>query len=130
MTAATLALVVSAALGWTLPAWVAPAIAAACAEHGADAPLVLAVCAQESGLGRTRAPLCGALGRRVGPDAVSQAHAAARAFPATWTRARWSRRLVTWRCGMDRACGATTGAGYARRVLALRDRIARAGGAR
>lgn len=130
MTAATLALVVSAALGWTLPAWVAPAIAAACAEHRADVPLVLAVCAQESGLGRTRAPLCGALGRRVGVEARAQADAAARAFPATAGRVRWTRRLVTWRCGWDRACAATTGADYARRVLGLRDRIARAGGAR
>lgn len=94
------------------------------AALGADVPLVLAVCAQESALGRTRAPLCGALGRRVGPDAV------ARAFPAGAGVRRWRARLVTWRCGWDRQCAAVVGAGYAARVLALRARIARAGGVR
>ena len=130
MTAPAIVAAVLAALGWTLPVWVAPAISRASRELGADVPLVLAVCAQESALGRTRAPLCGALGRRVGPDAVSQAYAAARAFPARAGVRRWRARLVTWRCGWDRQCAAVVGAGYAARVLALRARIARAGGVR
>lgn len=128
MTAPAIVAAVLVALGWTLPVWVAPAISRASRELGADVPLVLAVCAQESALGRTRAPLCGALGRRVGPDAVSQAYAVARAFPAGAGVRRWRARLVTWRCGWDRQCAAVIGAGYAARVLALRARIARAGG--
>lgn len=128
MTAGTIASAVLVALGWTIPAWVAPAIERATRELGADAPLVLAVCAQESALGRTRAPLCGAISRAVGTDAVSQAFAAARAFPARAGVRRWRARLVTWRCGWDRQCAAVVGAGYAARVLALRARIARAGG--
>ena len=80
------------------PAWVAPAIRAS-RELGADVPLVLAVCAQESAL-RAPAPLCGALGRRVGPDAVSRGHyAVARAFPRRWRDAALAARLVARRCG-------------------------------
>ena len=56
VTAPAIVAAVLAALGWTLPAWVAPAISRASRELGADVPLVLAVCAQESALRRTRAP--------------------------------------------------------------------------
>lgn len=125
MTPAEITALVVASLHWIVPAWVAPALSAAIVEHRADAPLVVAVCAQESGLGRTRAPLCGAHGRGVGPDARSQADVAARAFPAARSRAWWRARLVAWRCGWDPACRAGVGPGYAARVLALRDRLAR-----
>lgn len=126
MTSAQVLLLVVAGLRWIVPAWVPPALARAITEHGADGPLVVAVCAHESSLGRTRAPLCGAHGAGVGADALSQARVAARAFPASRSRAWWSRRLASWRCGPDAACRATLGAGYAARVLALRDRLARA----
>lgn len=125
MSPAQVVALVVVGLRWIVPAWVPPAIAQAVTEHAADGPLVLAVCAQESSLGRTRAPLCGALGGTA-RDALSQARAAARAFPAGVARARWTRRLVSWRCGPSPECRATLGAGYAARVLALRDRIARA----
>jgi hypothetical protein len=119
-----LALVVGG-LHWIVPAWVPPALAQAVTEHRADVALVVAVCAQESSLGRAGVPLCGAHGRGVGADALSQARVAARAFPASATRAQWRRRLVSWRCGGAVECRATLGAGYASRVLALRDRLAR-----
>jgi hypothetical protein len=118
-----LALVVGG-LHWIVPAWVPPALAQAVTEHRADVALVVAVCAQESSLGRAGVPLCGAHGRGVGTDALSQARVAARAFPASATRAQWRRRLVSWRCGAVE-CRATLGAGYASRVLTLRDRLAR-----
>lgn len=126
MTSAQVLVLVVVGLRWLVPTWVPPALAQAVTEFGADGPLVVAVCAHESSLGRTRAPLCGAHGRAIGADALSQARAAARAFPASSTRARWTRRLVSWRCGGDEACRTSVGPGYAARVLALRDRLARA----
>lgn len=125
MTSAHVLALVVAGLHWIVPAWVPPALARAITEHGADGPLVIAVCAQESSLGRAGVPLCGAHGRGVGADALSQARVAARAFPASATRAQWRRRLVSWRCGGAVECRATLGAGYATRVLTLRDRLAR-----
>lgn len=126
MTPAVIALVVSVVLRWSLPAGVAEAISEAVALRGGDTALVLAVCAQESALGRTRAPLCGAHGRSVGRGHEDQARIAARAFPASASRRAWSSRLVLWRCGFDAECRVTTGAAYARNVLWLRDRLARA----
>ena len=125
MTAAHVLALVVAGLHWMVPAWVPPALAQAITEHSADGALVVAVCAQESGLSRTGPLLCGAHGRGVGRDALSQARVAARAFPARVGRAAWRRRLVSWRCGCDAACRASAGPGYAARVLALRDRLAR-----
>lgn len=125
MTAAQVLVIIVEGLRWIVPAWVPPALARGITEHGADAAMVVAVCAQESSLGRTRAPLCGAHGRGIGSDALSQARTAARAFPAAAGRARWRRRLVSWRCGGDARCRVRFGEGYARRVLALRDRLAR-----
>ena len=69
------------------PVWVAPAISRV-AELGADVPFVLAVCAQESALGAPARPQWRPR-RRVGPDAVSQAYAVARAFPAGAGVRRW-----------------------------------------
>lgn len=125
MTSAQVLLLVVGGLRWMVPVWVPPALAQAITEHGADAPLVVAVCAHESGLGRTGPLLCGAHGRGVGRDALSQARTAARAFPARVSRAAWRRRLIGWRCGGDAVCRAGAGQGYAARVLGLRDRLAR-----
>ena len=126
MTAAHVLALVVAGLHWIVPAWVPPALARAITEHGADGPLVIAVCAHESGLSRTGPLLCGAHGRGVGRDALSQARVAARAFPARVARSVWRRRLVGWRCGGDPVCRAGAGQSYATRVLELRDRLARA----
>lgn len=125
MTAAHVLALVVAGLHWVVPAWVPQTLAQAISERGADAPLVVAVCAHESGLSRTGSLLCGAHGRGVGRDALSQARVAARAFGAHATRAQWRRRLVSWRCGGDATCRAGAGQSYATRVLALRDRLAR-----
>lgn len=66
-----------------------------------------------------RMPLC--LNRA--PEA--QAAFAARMFGGVPRRA-WARMLAGWRCGPNAACQATTGARYAREVLAARDAIWRA----
>lgn len=63
-----------------------------------------------------RMPLC--LNRA--PEA--QAAYTARLFGGVPRRA-WARMLAGWRCGPSAACQATTGARYAREVLAERDRI-------
>lgn len=63
-----------------------------------------------------RAPLC--LNRAT----EAQSAFAARLFGGVPRRA-WARMLAGWRCGPDAACQATTGARYAREVLAERDRI-------
>jgi hypothetical protein len=63
-----------------------------------------------------RMPLC--LNRA--PEA--QAAYTARLFGGV-PRRHWPRMLAGWRCGPNAACQATTGARYAREVLAERDRI-------
>ena len=55
-----------------------------------------------------------ALGRRVGPDAVSQAYRRRAGVPAGAGVRRWRARLVTWRCGWIRQCAAVVGAGTRR----------------
>lgn len=128
----------------------AVAIERAAATHHADLALVSAVCHAESSSGVHGRILCGAMlhlpqsacaddpqhvaaverarraHRRRPPclnrDPDAQAGYTARLFGGV-ARRHWPRMLAGYVCGPNPACQATTGAAYARRVLALRGQI-------
>ena len=132
---------------------VTDALTNAAKEHRADLALLGALSLRESSVGTAGTILCGAMlhlpqsacardpahvarvraarraHRRVplcldrSPEA--QAAYAAHLFGGV-PRRHWPRMLAGWRCGPNAACQATTGARYAREVLAGRDAIRRA----
>ena len=126
VTAPAIVAAVLAALGWTLPAWVAPAISRARPGARRRTCRLSSRCARRVGARRTRAPSVAPSGGASGRMPCRR-RTPSRGVPAGAGVRRWRARLVTWRCGWDRQCAAVVGAGYAARVLALRARIARAG---
>ena len=124
MTASQIVALFAVLFHWALPPGVPEAVEAALRAHGGDAATVLAVCTEESAMGRRGRFLCGVRGGRASTF-EAQASFAARAFPSRMGARAMRRRLVLWVCGQNDVCGREVGEDYARRVLGLRARIRR-----